>query len=261
LVFCVAQRPAMETICPHRAETTMPKNKPRESRLVCRHLERVSGLLLEEYRDLLRQSFRRLKGIYALYKGQRLYYVGLATNLPSRLAQHLRDRHGGKWNNFSVYETSGDKHIRELESLVLRITAPRGNEVKGKLKGSTDLRRHVKAQIRERHESIVSSIFGDARRQRRAPERARPEQTTHRFPMAGIIGHGWIQLRFTHHGTVHKALLAKNGTITFNGETFTSPSLAARKAAGKKAYNGWKAWKYKNEAGEWRYIDELRKKE
>ncbi len=162
---------------------------------------------------------------------------------------------------YHVYETSGDKHIRELESLVLRITAPRGNEVKGKLRGSTDLRRHVKAQIRKRHDDIVSSIFGDARPERRAPARPRPKRAKSKVPMAGLIEHGWIQLRFTHRGAVHKALLAKNGSITLNGEVFTSPSLAAAKAAGKRAYNGWKAWKYKNRAGEWRYIDELRRRE
>ncbi|HUT33567.1 MAG TPA: hypothetical protein VNE39_08820 [Planctomycetota bacterium] len=239
----------------------MAKSKPRESRLVCRHLERVSGLVMEQYRDILRESFRRANGIYALYKGRRLYYVGLASNLASRLVTHLRDRHAGKWDSFSLYETSSDKHIRELEALVVRITEPRANQVKGKLQGSADLRKELEGRIRARNEDHLSQMFGHAKRERRqaTPAPARPAKS--KLPMAGLIEGGWIQLRFTHRGTEHKALLAKNGTITFNGEVFASPSLAARKAAGKTAYNGWKAWKYKNQAGEWRYIDELRKKE
>jgi hypothetical protein len=238
----------------------MPKIEQRQRRLVCRHLERVSGRLLEEYRDLLRGSFHRLKGIYALYKGKRLYYVGLASNLPSRVASHLRDRHGGKWNSFSVYETSSDSHIRELESLVLRITEPRGNEVKGKLKGSMDLRRQMKAQVRERHDQIVSEILGDGRPERKRPKRKPKKQPEAANQLAGIVKWGVMHLRFWHRGKVHRALLRSDGRVRFGGELFTSPSLAAVRASGKKAYNGWKAWKYKNEAGEWRYIDELRPK-
>ena len=238
----------------------MAKSTRRPSRLVRRHLERVSGRLLEVYGDLLRGSIPRLKGIYALYKGQRLYYVGLASNLPRRLATHLRDRHKGKWNTFSVYETTGDHHIRELESLVLRITFPRGNEVKGKLAGSTDLRRSIKAKIRERHAEEIARIFDEGKRARRPSKRVAPQQPTSKNPLAGVVERRVMHLRFERRGTVHKALLRRDGRIRFKGDLFDSPSLAAARAAGKKAYNGWKAWKYKNAAGEWRFIDELRRK-
>jgi len=76
---------------------------------------------------------------YALYKGKDLYYVGLAKNLRSRLHGHLKDRHAEAWDRFSVYLTQGDEHLKELESLVLRIAAPTGNRVAGKFIGARDL--------------------------------------------------------------------------------------------------------------------------
>lgn len=61
--------------------------------LVCQHLEGASAKLFEQYADILREYVRGRHGVYALYKEDRLYYVGLAGNLRSRLKQHLRDRH------------------------------------------------------------------------------------------------------------------------------------------------------------------------
>jgi hypothetical protein len=85
--------------------------------------------------------------VYALYKGGALYYVGLAKNLRSRLRGHLRDRHAEAWNRFSVYLTRGDQHLKELESLVLRIASPTGNRTTGKFSGSKDLRRVFRQRI------------------------------------------------------------------------------------------------------------------
>jgi hypothetical protein len=232
----------------------------RQTRLVRWHLERVSGRVLEEHGDLLRGFVHRGRGIYALYRKDRLYYVGLASNLPSRLAHHLRDRHAGKWDRFSLYVTSRDSHIRELESLVLRITEPRGNQLKNKLVGSTDIRPRLKTAIKERSERELTDFFGDrgGRREPQPRKVAKPQGAAN--PLAGIVKWGVMHLRFWHRGNVHKALLRRDGRIRFGGEIYSSPSLAAIRAGGMKRVNGWKTWKYKNEAGEWRYIDELRRK-
>ena len=90
--------------------------------LVCQHLENVSRDVLEQHQDIVRQYVRQRQGVYALYRRNKLYYVGLASNLRGRLAHHLRDRHHDSWDRFSVYLTIGDRHLRELESLILRIT-------------------------------------------------------------------------------------------------------------------------------------------
>lgn len=101
----------------------MAKYRP----LVSQYFEEVSGTALEEYPQVVRDYIRRRSGVYALYRRHRLHYVGLASNLRSRLHHHLRDKHRCKWDRFSVYLTIGDSHLRELESLVLRIVRPGGN--------------------------------------------------------------------------------------------------------------------------------------
>ena len=63
----------------------MRKLKP----LVCQHLENVSRDLLEQNQEIVRQYVRHRQGVYALYRRGKIYYVGLAGNLRSRLAQLL----------------------------------------------------------------------------------------------------------------------------------------------------------------------------
>ena len=96
----------------------------RSRRLVKEHLEGVHWSVLKDYHKPVNEFIRDQAGVYALYKGKRLYYVGLATNLQRRLNAHLRDRHQNDWDRFSVYLTTRDEHIKELESLLLRIMSP-----------------------------------------------------------------------------------------------------------------------------------------
>jgi hypothetical protein len=79
--------------------------------LVCQHLENISRKGLEKYQDVIRAAVSRRHGVYALYKRNKLYYVGLAKDLRWRLKAHLNDRHGESWDRFSVYLTIGDQHL------------------------------------------------------------------------------------------------------------------------------------------------------
>ena len=74
--------------------------------LVCQFLEHASSQVLETHGSHLRDLVGRSHGVYSLYKRDRLYYVGLASNLRGRLDQHLRDRAfaggaRGSWNAIS----------------------------------------------------------------------------------------------------------------------------------------------------------------
>ena len=89
----------------------MSKREP----LVCEHLEHISRKALEKYQTIIRHYVRNRHGVYALYKRDKLYYVGLASDLQWRLKHHLKDRHRESWDTFSVYITIGDKHLKELE--------------------------------------------------------------------------------------------------------------------------------------------------
>jgi hypothetical protein len=115
--------------------------------LVIEHLEGISRAAIKRYPDIITEFVQRKNGVYALYKGETLYYVGLAKNLRSRLRGHLRDRHADAWDRFNIYLTRGDEHLKELESLVLRIASPMGNRVTGKFMGSKDLLRAFRQRI------------------------------------------------------------------------------------------------------------------
>src|SRR5262245_49960512 len=57
----------------------------RESPLVSQFLERISGETLAKHQKVIRELVQRRSGVYALYRRDRLYYVGLASNLRNRL--------------------------------------------------------------------------------------------------------------------------------------------------------------------------------
>ncbi len=134
----------------------MVKSNP----LVSQFLEKFSRTVLEKYQGIIREFVARRHGVYALYRRDRLYYVGLASNLRSRLRHHLKDRHGQSWDRFSVYLTIGDSHIKELESLVLRIVSPPGNKLVGKFGKAENLRTRLGRAIREHQRRELGEIIG-----------------------------------------------------------------------------------------------------
>ncbi|MBI4712200.1 MAG: GIY-YIG nuclease family protein [Planctomycetes bacterium] len=113
----------------------------KSNQLVCQCLENISRKALENYGKIIKDFVRRRHGIYALYRKNKLYYVGLASNLASRLNHHLRDRHANTWDRFSVYLTVSDRSLRELETLAVRIASPKGNKQQGKFGRTENLKR------------------------------------------------------------------------------------------------------------------------
>src|SRR5215213_7594599 len=154
--------------------TTVAKRRPRRLRreaLVFAHLERVSKDLLLQHPDVVKQFIGRNAGVYALYRKNKLYYVGLASALRHRLTAHGKNRHGKMWDHFSIYLTIKDQHLREIEALLLRIAKPPGARQRGKLAQSRDMRRRIAQAIRRKQLDEVSSLFG---RRRVADKNANP---------------------------------------------------------------------------------------
>ncbi len=112
------------------------------SRLVKKHLEFVD---CNSYREAL-GSKQRGKGIYILYKGDNVYYIGLSKrSLRGRIRKHsTKDRHEGKWDKFSFYQIGKTKYIKDVESLLLRVFRPKGNLVAGRFKRRYNLAKRVK---------------------------------------------------------------------------------------------------------------------
>ena len=131
--------------------------------LVTDYIERMSGDILDDrYRPQLAELIRGHSGIYALYKDDGLYYVGLAVDLMRRVDQHLKDRHRGAWNRFSVYLTQRDEHLKPLESLLLRVYKPSGNQQGGRLPGASDRKRALAQAMKRRDDDLRAVALGGA---------------------------------------------------------------------------------------------------
>jgi hypothetical protein len=84
---------------------------------------------------------QRGQGIYILYDGDDVYYIGLSKrSLRSRLRQHhTRDRHKGHWDNYSFYQISRTNYIKDIETVLLKTFRPTGNAVSGKFRSRYNL--------------------------------------------------------------------------------------------------------------------------
>lgn len=233
-----------------KAKTTGVRRRKREP-LVHRHLENVSRNLLEKHPELVREFIGRNAGIYALFRKGKLYYVGLATALRSRLKAHVKNRHGNSWDSFSIYLTIKDQHLREIEALLLRIAKPPGAKQRGKLAQSQDMRRRIAQAIRRKQTHEVSSLFGRGT----APIAARATGVEN--DLTRLLPQG-ARIRGTLKKDVFRARVRRNGTVRFGGVSYKSLSLAA-KAAINRPTNGWWFWQIERGRGNWVRLTKIRK--
>ncbi len=241
--------------------------KKLKQNLVSQYLENISRKALEKYQSVIKKYVRGRHGVYALYKKNKLYYVGLASNLRNRLRHHLRDRHAGAWDSFSVYLTVGGEHLKELETLLLRIIDRKGNKKRGKFGKAEDLRRKLRNDFKKAMNLELEEIFGDSIQAEEEPEIKEIERQG-RIPILASYVNKRFHIRFRYKGKLYIAHVRRDGSISFakesadakrlQGMVFTSPSSAAAAAVGKPM-NGWTTWKYERAPGDWVFLDELRK--
>lgn len=237
-----------------------------KGQLVFQHLEKISRTLLEKYPEVVREFAKGQNGIYALYRGDKLYYVGLAKNLRSRLRSHLRDRHRTTWDRFSIFLTISDKHLKELESLVLRIAGPKGNVITGKFIKSRNLQSTIQKKIKDIQRRERMDIIGADIPLKK--ERPKFERKKNLGGLSSFVSKR-IHIRFKYKGKLYIAHIRTDGLITFDsksadyerlkGKKYKSPSGAALAIAGHPM-SGWRCWKYKDSTGKWIPLDNLRKK-
>lgn len=233
------------------------KKKRRTRNLVLGYLENVSSGVFKEYPKEITHLAAKQHGVYALYKGNRLYYVGLASNLKNRVKGHLQDKHKGKWDSFSLYLVRKTDHIRELESLILRIADPKGNKVKGRLPQAENMSPKLKSLLRKAHDEKIKEMFKRARKKKAAKRRG--SKKNRRTPaLAPFINNQGFQIRATYKGKPYTARVRDDGKIRFRGVLYNSPSLAGKPII-NRACNGWSFWQYRNKQGDWVRLDELRK--
>jgi hypothetical protein len=233
----------------------MAKRKP----LVTQHLERISRDALEKYQKIIRQYVRRRRGVYALYRGNKLYYVGLASNLSGRLNRHIIDRHKESWDRFSVYLTIGDSHLKELESLILRVVRPVGNKMAGKFVKSEDLRHKFSADIRELQRQEHADLFERKGLIVGKVSAVKKKEMKGLRAVLAKYPKRPYKLRGKHKGKTIRAFIRKDGKIWFSGKAYLSPSTAAAAAVKRRTCNGWRFWHYERSPGDWVRLDEMRR--
>ena len=219
---------------------TKKKMKRRARAIIQGHLEKISSRIFDQNRKQISEIIERHQGIYALYRKDKLYYVGLATDLRRRINWHLRDKHEGKWTHFSLYILRRSEHLREVEALVLRIADPTGNYAKGKLKGSKDLRRSLKALLRKDYKKFIDDLLGggEEANKKSKREKVKGKAAKRERPLQGKFPGGKV-IYASYKGKDYKAWVRANGGIRYNGRTYDSPS-GAGKGIRKKETDGWR---------------------
>lgn len=235
----------------------MAKKKNRG--LVKGNLERISSKVFDFYHDEITELFGRQHGVYALYKKDRLYYVGLAKNLKGRVKHHLRDRHAKKWDYFSLYLIRNVNYLRELESLLVHISEPKGNIARGRFARSENLLKVLDSMMEQRDRRRREEMISGSKRQglaqkRRSHKRARGKSKT---PVLQGLLPGGTELRKTFQGKTYKAKVARDGRVVVKGSSFNSPSHGAW-AITHRPTNGWNFWHFKDKNGTWKKLDDLR---
>jgi len=221
--------------------------------LVSQYLEGVSRKALEKYRDVVQEFVRGRNGIYALYRGGKLYYVGLARNLRSRLKDHLDDRHARLWDSFSVYLTIGESLLPQLEALVVRVASPQGNLQKGRFGRADNLTGRFRTAVRERMDREGKSLFWT--RPKRSSEAEKVGDR--KLELARYLTKP-IRLRLRCKGKQYTARARTDGWIRMAGRLYRTPSAAAV-AIFRRPMNGWVAWLFERAPGDWVPLATLRK--
>ncbi|MGI9229499.1 MAG: hypothetical protein ACR2P9_06545 [Gammaproteobacteria bacterium] len=221
-----------------------------KSQLVTNHLEKISGEIFKDYREEIRGLIRGKAGVYALYRRDELYYIGLASNLMRRLDRHLKDRHKGSWDKFSIFLTRRDEHIKELESLLLRISAPQGNKVTGKFASSINMSRELNRDMKQKDSHKQAKIMGK-NTDKAATKRKTKTRNSKKKTLEGLVS-SRMTLKGEYKDYEYRASLRKNGTIQYDGCVYHNPTAAAKAATSlKRGITGWLFWRYKDKSGEW----------
>ncbi|MDE1820916.1 MAG: hypothetical protein KGJ23_05035 [Euryarchaeota archaeon] len=208
--------------------------------IVDTYAEKLDRALLDS--RTLQKFLSRRPGIYALYSGKSLYYVGMATNLWTRLNQHGKDRHRSSWNRFSVYSSPPLINVRGLEALLHHVSPDvPGIRQRGKLVRALDLN-HLLDQASHRADARALLRRDVSARGRELPARLRKR----------ILRSGGILVGQTRKRRIG-ALLLQDGRVLLNGTYFSSMTEAAQWVCPYKV-NGRDFWKYEHRPGVWRPV-------
>ena len=117
-------------------------------------LENIPKRVFDSLAESIEKTMKGKSGIYALYKKERLVYVGKATSVRGRVKKHTRDRHMKNWDNFSVYLVEDEKLIHDIETIVTRIANPPESKVRGRIPRMGDLKKILLQEAKQQERDI-----------------------------------------------------------------------------------------------------------
>lgn len=135
------------------------KKKSNRGNLIKGVLLNISSNYFEAVGKELKEMFHGKSGIYALYKEDKLYYVGLASSLYGRIRWHLKDKHSGKWDHFSIFIIKSSKYLKDLETAIITIAEPKGNSIRGSIPNQRFLKRLLRKRIKEKRKTLKNKII------------------------------------------------------------------------------------------------------
>lgn len=130
------------------------KKDSTKGELVKWYAEDLGARLIEISSEAFERVLGRKSGVYVLSRKKEPYYVGLASELRKRLPWHLKDRLRNKWDRFSFYATKA-KHMKDLETLLIRVVDPRGNHQKGQFGKGRNLKRKFKTEVKREFNKLI----------------------------------------------------------------------------------------------------------
>ncbi|MFH1422856.1 MAG: hypothetical protein ABIH42_09125 [Planctomycetota bacterium] len=216
--------------------------------LLINRIEKVSKKVFKEHYDLITKLIGNSYGIYALYDGAELYYVGKSTELRRRVKHHLRDRHYANWTHFSLYLVRKAEHIHEIESLLVRIANPKGNRVSHKGTTTGHMLKTLKLMVKQEQKRKFEEMFGEKSKENRTISPGAKAALT-RKKIKGFV-RTKKALHKTYEGKDYTATLTPDGIIKIGNKTFKSPTAAAKYVTKKKSGSGWDFWYIKNKDGD-----------
>ena len=134
-----------------KAGVTKAKKKTTKGALIKGMTKKLPHEILKNsvFKEGLKETMKGYSGIYALYRKENVYYVGLTTNLFGRIKRHLEDHHAGKWDSFVIFRIKRIKYLKDIETLITHLVKLPGNKVKGKVPRDADINRILQLILKE----------------------------------------------------------------------------------------------------------------
>ncbi len=106
------------------------------------------------FREQLDALLKEYPGIYALYSGRRLYYVGLAGRTLGRIRHHLDDRLSRHWDSFVVFLIKRPRYLKDIETLAIALAKPKANKQKGHVLPEGDINRLLQTTLTQHQREL-----------------------------------------------------------------------------------------------------------